>query len=51
MTSEDLTTTTYTDATVGPRVAYTYVVTARDRADPPNESPFSDPAVEAMESP
>lgn len=49
LTTEDLTTTSYTDRDVAAGVDYTYVVTARDGATPPNESPFSESATEKAE--
>jgi hypothetical protein len=51
LTSDDLTATTYTDPNVAPGVVYSYAVTARDGASPPNESQFSDQAAEILEKP
>jgi len=50
LTPEDLTTTSYTDREAVAGVRYSYAVTARDRATPPNESDFSVPTIETMES-
>lgn len=48
LTPEDLTATSYTDEDVIPGVVYIYAVTARDGADPVNESAWSDPAIETL---
>ena len=48
LTSEDLTSTSYTDEDVIAGVVYSYVVSARDGAEPVNESAWSDPAVETL---
>ena len=45
---EDLTTTSYTDEDVTAGVVYSYAVTARDGGTPPNESLFSEQAIETM---
>jgi hypothetical protein len=50
LTPDDLTATSYTDEDVMPGVVYSYVVTARDGASPPNESLYSDPAIEQTEA-
>jgi hypothetical protein len=50
LTPEDLTTTSYTDESVSPGVTYSYAVTGRDGATPPNESSFSDHAIEVMKA-
>ena len=50
LTSEDLTATSYTDEDVTPGVVYSYAITALDGASPPNESLFSDPAIEQTEA-
>ena len=48
LTPGDLSATSYTDEDVIPGVVYSYAVTARDGADPVNESAWSDPAVETL---
>lgn len=48
LTQADLTATSYTDEDVTPGVVYSYSVTARDGADPVNESARSDPAAETL---
>ena len=49
LTPDEITTTSYTDRDVTAGVVYSYAVTARDGAAPPNESGKSQPAVETME--
>lgn len=49
-TPEILTSTTYTDESAAEGVVYSYAVTALDGASPRNESAFSIPAVETLES-
>jgi len=49
LTPDEITTTSYTDRDVTAGVVYSYAVTARDGAVPPNESGKSQPAVETME--
>ncbi len=49
VTTKDLTTTSFTDPDAVPGVRYSYAVTARDLATPPNESNFSVPTIETLE--
>ncbi|HET9481384.1 MAG TPA: hypothetical protein VFP98_06475, partial [Candidatus Polarisedimenticolia bacterium] len=51
ISSDPLTSTSYTDTQVAAGGVYGYAVTSLDGATPPNESSFSDPVMERMEPP
>src|SRR5262249_61255650 len=49
VTQDLVTATSWTDTTAQPGIVYSYAVTALDGAQPPNESPQSERAVEHVE--